>query len=418
MTGPHDAYAERAVVGAVLAAGRVPEDVAAILRPSDIFDPPLRAVVEAAWDLTAQGKPVDPLTIRADLLRRGDRSLAIDGVWLATLAAEGLPVAGAHHARIVREMSVRRDVVREGMRAIQAAENPSQDPYDVAAFLSVNAANLAERGDPTARTSARDLHDFVKGELDYDWLVPDLLERGDRLLLTGVEGGGKSFLIRQLAVCAAAGVHPFTGQRHPSLRVLFIDLENGERTLRRNLIALRKHADRIKAPVPIRTMMVESLPAGVDLTQVEGEAWLSRLCEDNQPEVLVVGPLYRMHNADMGKEEPARQLTHVIDVMRARHGCAVLMETHAPHAGQSGRALRPVGSSLFMRWPEFGLGIREDKNGLYKLVRWRGARDERSWPTHLRRGGDGEWPWVPADPPNRNASLREFWEQVEEGEPA
>jgi replicative DNA helicase len=103
-----------------------------------------------------------------------------------------------------------------------------------------------------------------------------------------------------------------------------------------------------------------------------------------------------MHATDMGKEEPARLLTHVVDLMRARHNCAVVMESHAPHAGVSGRSLRPVGSSLFMRWPEFGYGIRKEQDGSYTFASWRGPRDERSWPRKLRRGGDDEWPWMDA----------------------
>ena len=238
------------------------------------------------------------------------------------------------------------------------------------------------------------------------------------MLLTAGEGGGKSVMLRQLAVCAAAGVDPFSGDRHDPLKVLMVDLENGERTLRRNLISLKQHADAIGRPVPLRGLMVESVPAGVDLTRPDGESWLTRLCEDHQPDVLSIGPLYRMHVADVGKEEPARQLTRVIDAVRARHGCAVLMETHAPHAGPNGRSLRPVGSSLFMRWPEFGFGIRPEDDGVtYKLVRWRGPRDERpGWPTRLRRGVNGaDWPWC-ADDDRGSASpgtVRSYWRSLD-----
>lgn len=201
-------------------------------------------------------------------------------------------------------------------------------------------------------------------------------------------------MTRQLAVSAAAGLHPFTGQRHDPRRVLLVDLENGERTLRRHLRALSEHCSRIGRPVSA-DLLVESVPAGADLTTPEGESWLSRLCEDAKPELLVIGPLYRMHATDMAKEEPARHLTRVVDAMRSRYGCAVVMESHAPHAGINGRSLRPVGSSLFMRWPEFGYGIRKDKEG-FSFVAWRGPRDERSWPKKLRRGGPNEWPWVDA----------------------
>lgn len=412
MNDPHDAYAERAVVGAVLAGGGVPADLAKVLRPTDVYDPKLRAVLEAAWDLSAKGEPVDPLTVRAALLRRPptDRSAA-DGVFLADLLREGLPAAGMHHARIVRDMAVRREVIAEATRAAQQANNPAVDPYDTAATLHVNAGALADRSDVVPSSMPVDVHDFIQGTVDYDWLVPLLLEHGDRVLLTGGEGGGKSFMTRQLAVAAACGVHPFTGARHDPLRVVLVDLENGERALRRHLRRLVAHAEHVRRPIPRGYLRVESVPAGVDLTRVDGEAWLTRLCEDTQPQLLAIGPLYRMHNADMTKEEPARALTRVVDVIRARHGCAVVMETHAPHAGPNGRSLRPVGSSLFLRWPEFGLGIRQDDDG-YTLTRWRGSRDERQWPTKLRRGSDTEWPWVAVDQ-NTEDATRAYWAEIE-----
>src|SRR5690606_41049990 len=69
----------------------------------------------------------------------------------------------------------------------------------------------------------------------YAWVVPGLLERSDWLILTGSEGLGKSTLFRQMAVCAAAGINPFTAERHAPQRVLYIDVENSRRQAKRAL---------------------------------------------------------------------------------------------------------------------------------------------------------------------------------------
>jgi replicative DNA helicase len=84
------------------------------------------------------------------------------------------------------------------------------------------------------------------------------------------------------------------------------------------------------------------------------------------------------------------------------------MEAHAPHAGPMGpRSLRPAGSSLWLRWPEFGYGLRRveheqsaQEGRACRLVPWRGARDARDWPLFLRAGdpATGEWPWKPYEP--------------------
>ena len=52
-----------------------------------------------------------------------------------------------------------------------------------------------------------------------------------------------------------------------------------------------------------------------------------------------------------------------------------------------------------MGWPEFGYGIRLDKDNSqrYEFIPWRGAREmNRAWPTGLRKGAPGSlWPWIP-----------------------
>ena len=69
------------------------------------------------------------------------------------------------------------------------------------------------------------------------------------------------------------------------------------------------------------------------------------------------------------------------------------------------RSVRPTGSSLLMRWPEFGYGIKPlgdvDENGRHRLVAvlpWRGPREERHWPRELMWGThEFDWPWKSAD---------------------
>jgi len=394
---PNDTWTEQALLGGVLAAGTIPADLA--LSAAWFYNPHHQHVAQACLTLVAKGQPCDAVAVRMEVMRAGVRTQASDGAWLHSLLQQGCLVAQmSHHAKALRELAVRRDVIDAATRAWQDALNPGSDPFDIAADLWLTASAIAESGDPVRATSVVDGEEFISGPTDYDWLTPGLLERGDRLLITGGEGSGKSVLTRQLAITAAAGVHPFTGERQEPQRVLLVDLENGTRHLRRALKTMWDHAALIGRPIGHGFLTVESRPSGVDLTGPDDRVWLQRLCDSVRPDLLVIGPLYRMHAADMNAEEPARLLTRVIDGIRAQHGCAVVMETHSPH-GLTGhtRSLRPIGSSLFMRWPEFGYGLRPDgDDGVMKLGSWRGPRDERDFPHSLVRGGPQEWPWAPA----------------------
>src|SRR5262249_32627705 len=141
---------------------------------------------------------------------------------------------------------------------------------------------------------APDLYEFISVvDPPTIWVIPGILERGDRLIWTGFEGLGKSVMTRQIAVAAAAGMDPFTGQTIRPQRVLFIDCENPDRKSRRHFRQLERVARRKAHPVPEGGLRILQHPAGVDLTAPDGAAWLMERVTAHKPDLLVVGPFYR-----------------------------------------------------------------------------------------------------------------------------
>jgi hypothetical protein len=223
-------------------------------------------------------------------------------------------------------------------------------------------------------------------EAEFDYLVPELLERRDRMMLTGTEGTGKSELLRQFSVLSASGLHPFSLEPIDAIRVLMIDFENSRRHVKRKLYPLV-----VKGQPQEGNLIVLIRSEGIDLGRPEDVEWLTERVAVNQPDLMCLGPLYKMSRGDPSSEEDAQAVSSSLDQIRADHDVAILLEAHSPHAANGGpRPIRPIGSSLWLRWPEFGLHLAE--NG--QLKPWRGSRDERAFPVMLRR--DGEWPWTPA----------------------
>jgi len=258
------------------------------------------------------------------------------------------------------------------------------------------AVGLATTPEPTDLTNgkrpSRTVREFLdEPEPEHDWLIEDLLEREDRVVLTGPEGGGKSTFLRQFAVQLAAGLHPFELCPIEPRSVFLVDLENGRRHLRRSLRTLYS---KVAGSIEPERLRVCSHPAGIDLGLALWAEWLAERVDANRPDLLVIGPIYKMSSGDSTTEEVARKITVPLDRIRSEFHCAVVLEGHSPYSAAGGRRpTRPFGSSVWSRWPEFGLHLSETG----QLSHWRGDRDERAWPAGLKRGGD--WPWtVEADP--------------------
>ncbi|WP_432129598.1 ATP-binding protein [Streptomyces tendae] len=288
--------------------------------------------------------------------------------------------------------------------AQQRAEEQADRIADREAGTELHRQRKAERRAAEYEPAGRDVFDFLGDDAEDtpDWVVPGLLERQDRIIVTGLEGSGKSVLGRQVGVCAACGIHPFDLTRFgiQPIRVMIIDLENPTKLVRRNI---RDLVDRAGGRLAPGMLHVVSRPDGMNLVGNDGAELRAELDAFGDVDLVVIGPLYKMvTEGDVTEEPVARELTATLDRLRIEYGFALFIEAHAPH--QTGATsdpkkmtTRPYGASLFKRWPEFGYFLHYDEeSGAGELLRWRKDRQpDRSWPALLRRGG--KWPWtVPA----------------------
>lgn len=316
---------------------------------------------------------------------------------------------GEKHARAV---ALALTGVASSVRIVEAKAGKDATDHLEAGYNLEEFLETWKGSEETKLHLAQDLWEFIGQEdAPYDWVVPGLLERGDRLIWTGFEGLGKSMMVRQLAVTAAAGLDPFKFTPNPPVNVLVIDCENSEQQGRRRFRPLAAASIKSGRRVPDGGLRLIHRPEGIDLTRDDDAAWLLERVTAHRPDLLMIGPFYRLHAANINEEGPARRTVAVLDAARAKANCALVVEAHAGH-GEHGanRSVRPLGSSLLLRWPEFGYGIKpiagSDSSGKVKHVKvepWRGDRDNRDWPTQLEWGDP--WPWVPP----RSSSDVEDW---------
>lgn len=407
-TPPHDDAAERAVLGACMLSPAALKQTNERLVSSHFYKPEHELLHDAFLALSKNQRPVDPVTVNAYLQERGTLNRVGGAGYLHSLIADTPVAANADYwAAIVADRARRRQAITCTTAAITelySSEDTAEDVIDRTAD-TITRLRYADTGDTDTVLT---LDEFCDQTLPAeDWVVEGLLSRGDRLVLTGIEGLGKSTLMRQVAVCAAAGIQPFTLRPQPAQTVLVVDAENPARIMIRRFNDLRTAAHRRGMTIPTGRLWIDRRPDGLDLAETRDRRWLTRRVETINPDLLVIGPAYKLYiGGDNKREEDlARQVTSVLDAIREQTGCALVLEHHSPHAAPTTRQrpVRPIGSSLWLRWPEFGYGIRladhpdAHTRRIVDWVSWRGPRDDRTWPDRLEAGTDG-WPWVESQP--------------------
>ncbi|TGB11572.1 DnaB-like helicase N-terminal domain-containing protein [Streptomyces sp. MZ04] len=411
---PQDTYAEQAALGACMLSKAACAEVLAAVAAEAFYRPAHATIYSAVAELFQAGEPVDQITLAKHLSDRGDLARVGGGAYLYELA-QAVPTAanGEYYAEVVQDRGLRRALIELSNRLTQMGYSPNGETSDLIEYAVTKVRELRDRAADVDDLPTEDILDFVEHQDTYDWIVPGLVERMDRMILTAGEGGGKSVLLRQIAITLAAGIHPFeTWRTIDPIKVMVIDCENGEASSRRKYKPLLAAAESLDLPVRRGQFHIRCRPEGLDLTRPQDRSWTMRRVEEFKPDLLVIGPIYRLHTGDPNSEEHARKVSVVLDEARATARCAVFMEAHSPHHNGFGqhRALRPVGSSLWMRWPEFGFGLRpvedeksaEDGDGARgrRFLPWRGMRDERSWPQFLKQGE--KWPWISYRPIDTN----------------
>lgn len=408
MTDKATDYA-RQVLGAALVsqAGR---DALARLTADDMPWEAARMIAEAIRSMDASGMPVDPVTVGAEMDSRGTLARVGGRVALHELESQLVTAENVDYYAALLRGETRLRMAREAaehaqrMLAHEEAVTP-ETAWEVRADME---SKIPGPFDDQVKDYS--LAAFMRSEESEErWLVPGLIARGERVVITGGEGLGKGVLLRQLAASAASGWHPFGAGKYPPVRVQYVDLENPRPAIKQTFFDCGRALNWDYNSVQMRYE-----PDGVDLLGA-GTAWLHQVVGDYAPDLLVIGPAYKaIGDADERDGVIISRLLRRLDQIRRRHDVAIVIEQHSPHEVQGQqRTVRPVGSSMWRRWCDVGIGLRphdmsqEDKSDQYiaqqwersewvDVIRWKPSRGPRDWPRQLRYGERNQLPWIPA----------------------
>jgi replicative DNA helicase len=361
----------------------------------DFADPRLGLVWDGIGTWLAQGRMVATATAPDFFADWGVLGLSVADPWLWSDAAQGVYLYAEDYARSVARTAATRfgkEVLAQGLDALK---DPGNDPERVIGDVVMRVQDRATSG--ANELDSVSLREILSAEETYDWCIPDLMERKDRLILTGHEGLGKSTMARQMLLLPAAGLHPFTFEKIEPVKCLVIDAENTAKQWKRNAGHLA-HQAKLQGGHDPADRVDMAISGRVNILDPRTQGQIHRLIDKSKPDIVFIGPLYRIA-VKLNSDDEVAPVIAALDSIRDR-GVALIMEAHAGHANDpsGSRSVRPRGSSALMGWPEFGFGIRaSDEQGMYDFVPWRGQREQRSWPEVMRRGDprQAEFPFVP-----------------------
>jgi replicative DNA helicase len=161
---PQDLDAEQSVLGGMLLSKDAIADVVEVLKGHDFYKPAHETIYQAILDVYAKGEPADPITIAAELTKRGEINKVGGASYLHTLVQTVPTAANAeYYAEIVHERAVLRRLVEAGTRITQMGYAADDDVDEI-----VNRAQ-AEIYAVTEQRTSEDylpLGDIMEGALD------------------------------------------------------------------------------------------------------------------------------------------------------------------------------------------------------------------------------------------------------------
>jgi len=226
---PQNLEAEQAVIGALLLSGSPTdasfrffgETLETGITADDYYRPAHATIHRAACDLHTAGEPADPITVAAELTRRGELARVGGATYLHT-CAQAVPTAanGPHYAEIVRAKAYRRQAIESAQRIMEYAYSEEGDGDEVRSLVEQQLTAMVagipglHQTPPTVGdlywdfvADLEDIQDGRKLGLTYGFADLDAvtsgMQPGNVTVVAAQSGVGKSTFALNAAIAAA-----------------------------------------------------------------------------------------------------------------------------------------------------------------------------------------------------------------------
>lgn len=399
--------AEKALLGAMMIKNSIIGEAAQTLDPADFHRTSHQQVYACMIDLHEHGMVADAITVHSkvgnDVIKLEDLSEMVASIPSVT--------AWGSYANAIIDASRRRLAIAHFSEVIDGLYRHGTITDEVLADTDPHANRLiAPRLAEIAGLYG--FEEFMtyaeQTEVSRPWISKGLFKPRWRCMIVAAEGVGKGVLMRQLALHIAAGRDPWGWPDdewawQPPARVLYADVENPLEAIQQQFKLANRDPRVMRDAMDAGMLHLWWREHGVDLRQRRARAEFEAVLQRVRPEIVFMGPMYKLFRKDKREdtEQVAIEVAEVFDDLRVRYDFALVLEHHAPSASGGGyREMKPFGSSVWQRWPEFGIAL-DVKNGAsmttdrfeVEVGRFRRDRLIADWPTELLRGTSANVAW-------------------------
>ena len=143
---PHNAEAERSVLGAAMLDKDVLSEILEEVKAEDFYNENHKEIFQAIWELYRDNSPVDMLTVCEELKRRKALDMVGGRAYIATLTAEVPSTANAaEYAKIVAEKATLRQMIKTSEDITEKGYEAKMDAAEILDYAESGIFNIAQR---------------------------------------------------------------------------------------------------------------------------------------------------------------------------------------------------------------------------------------------------------------------------------
>ncbi len=370
---PHDLLAEKALIGCLIVDGSIFDEISNLkLSSSQFYDPRYGILFDIIVDLSLANRAIDYVTVCAKLQEKGKLEEIGGQSFVLTIVEDQASVANVYdYAKIVKDKSSMREIIRTAMRVVQMGMNYTGDADDFiqdvessffkltndaksAGMIKLNASlkqNLKELEDTTRMTG--EISGLSTGYPDLDQRLLGM-QPGQLIILAARPAMGKTSLALNIAVhsCLQSGLPVAIFSLEMLATELSMRLLTGRAKVDSKRVRKKAFLDTDLRNIAKATQELSALPIYINdsgsTTILDIQSQSRKIKADQGLGLIVIDYLQLMGSTSktMQREQQIAEISRGLKTMAKELGCPVIGLSQLNRGVESRPNKRPTTADL------------------------------------------------------------------------